>query len=101
MEAGQANHKVLMECPTLVTGASAILTMGIPMPPSDSSLGTAIPLNPSSTVGARACRGEWGAWAGHQHPDRDQEQASDREQPCPWCELHGDGHLRHEGAECN
>merc|ERR1712212_513392 len=26
-------------------------------------------------------------------------QASDREQPCPWCELHGDGHLRHEGAE--
>merc|ERR1712107_211847 len=27
--------------------------------------------------------------------------ASDREQPCPWCELHGDGHLRHEGAECD
>merc|ERR1712004_486315 len=34
-EADQANHKVLKECPTLVTGASAILTMGIPMPPSD------------------------------------------------------------------
>merc|ERR1712004_621469 len=49
-EAGQANHRVLKECPTLVTGASAILTMGIPMPPSDSSLGTAIPLNHSSTV---------------------------------------------------
>merc|ERR1712004_431172 len=34
-EADKANHKVLKECPTLVTGASAILTMGIPMPPSD------------------------------------------------------------------
>merc|ERR1719474_1292659 len=59
-EVDQANHKVLKECPTLVTGASAILTMGIPMPPSDSSLGTAIPLNPSSTVEDRACQGMGG-----------------------------------------
>merc|ERR1719229_725844 len=31
-EADQANNKVPKECPTLVKGASAILTMGIPMP---------------------------------------------------------------------
>merc|ERR1712004_122432 len=47
-EADQANHKVLKECPTLVTGASAILTMGVTEEASSSQIGTAIPLNPSS-----------------------------------------------------
>merc|ERR1712012_362206 len=53
-------------------------------------------------LGVCATRPSRELWLGpHQHPNRDQEQASDREQPCPRCELHGDGHLRHEGAECD
>merc|ERR1719361_313223 len=45
-----ANNRVHKECPTLEMVASAILTTEIQMLPSDSSLATAIPSSPFSTV---------------------------------------------------
>merc|ERR550525_1317589 len=59
-----ANNRVHKECPTLEMVASAILTTEIQMLPSDSSLATAIPLSPFSTVGDRECQEAWVAWAG-------------------------------------
>jgi len=58
-----ANNKVPRECPTSEMGTSVTLTTEIQMLPSDNSLGTAIPLNPSSMVGDRECPEAWVEWA--------------------------------------
>merc|ERR1719295_1147646 len=58
-----ANNRVPRECPTSEMGTSVTLTTEIQTLPSDNSLATAIPSNPSSMAGDKECPEAWVVWA--------------------------------------